>query len=129
MVGWLVRVAMNLTGPIQYFIQVGWAIFVSFEWLLPLTRLGATESGVDRRILSFFIVVLALVFAASWPSIAIPSLRGARVASTIASMSEPANFACAEEGDKCSESCHSLRLFLTEVSGEPFMTDAVLKCR
>src|SRR5215216_3360305 len=101
---------MNLTGPIQYFIQVGRAISISFECLLPLIGFRATESGVDRRILGFFIVVPALVFVASWPSIAIPGLEGARAASDVASMSQLAILACTEAGHKCCESCHSLRL-------------------
>ena len=33
--------------------------------LLPLTRLGATESGVDRRVLGIVTVVLMLVSVAS----------------------------------------------------------------
>jgi hypothetical protein len=120
---------MDLTGPIQYFIQVGRAVSICFERLLPLTGFRAAESGVDRRILGFFIVVPTLIFAASRPSIAIPGLRGARVAGVVASMSQPAIFARTEAGNECSESCHSLRLFLTEVSGEPFVADAVFKCR
>src|SRR5215216_3452998 len=103
---------MNLTGPIQYFIQVGRAVSISFEWLLPLTGFRATESGIDRRILGFFIVVPTLVFVVSWPSIAILGLRGARIASAVAYTSQPAIFARTEAGHKCSKSCHSLRFFL-----------------
>ena len=44
----LVRGAMNLARPIEYFVQTGWAIFVSFEWLLPMSGSRAAESGVDR---------------------------------------------------------------------------------
>ena len=47
MIGRLVRGAMNLARLIEYFVQTGWTIFVSFEWLLPLTGFRATESGVD----------------------------------------------------------------------------------
>ena len=61
-------------------------------------RFGATESGVDRHIFSFFIVVLTLVFVTSWPSVAIFGLRGARVAGTVASTSQPVIFAHTEAG-------------------------------
>ena len=129
MIGRLVKGAMNLARPIEYFVQIRWTIFISFEWLLPLIGFRATESGVNRCVFSFFIVVSTLMFVASWPAIAIPSFGGARVAGTIASMSQPAIFARAEAGHECSKSCQSLRLFLTKVSGEPFITDAVLKGR
>ena len=79
--------------------------------------------------LGFFVVVPTLIFAASWPSIAIPGLRGVGVIGTVASTSQPAIFARTEAGHKYSKSCHSFWLFLTEVSGEPFVTDAVLKGR
>ena len=78
---------MNLARPVEYFVQIGWAIPVSFEWLLPLTGFGAAESGVDRRILGFFIVVLMLVFVMSWPSVVVPGFGGAGVAGTVASTS------------------------------------------
>ena len=102
---------------------------ITFERLLPLTGLGAAESGVYRRILGFFVVVPALIFAASWPSIAIPGFRSVGVAGTVASTSQPAIFARTKAGHKCSKSCHSLLFFLSKVSGEPFITDVALKCR
>ena len=109
--------------------KIRWTVSISFERLLPLTGFEAAESSVYRHILSFFVVVLTLIFAMSWPSIAIPSLQSARVTGTITSTSQPAIFGHAEAGHECSKSCHSLRLFLTEVSGEPFVTDTVLKGR
>ena len=87
MIGRLVRGAMDLARPIEYSVQIGWTIFISFEWLLPLTGFSATESGVDRRVFGIFIVVLMLVFIASWPAIAISGLRGAGVAGDVASTS------------------------------------------
>ena len=48
MIGRLFRGAMNLARPIEYFVQTGWTIFVSFEWLLLLTGFKAVESCVDR---------------------------------------------------------------------------------
>ena len=87
MIGRLVRGAMNLARPIEYFVQTGWTIFVSFKWLLPLTRFGATESSVDRRVFGIFIVASTLVFIASWPTVAVSGFGGARVAGTVASTS------------------------------------------
>ena len=87
MIGRLVRGAMNLARPIEYFVQTGWTIFVPFEWLLPLTGFRDTESGVDRRVLVIFIVASALVFVVSWPAVAISGFGGARVAGAIASTS------------------------------------------
>ena len=120
---------MNLARPIEYFVQISWTILISFEWLLPLSGLRATESGINRCVFSFFIVVSTLMFVASWPAIAIPSFGGARVAGTIASMSQPAILARVKAGHECSKSCHTLRFFLTEVSGEPFVSDAMFKGR
>ena len=48
MISWFIGVAMNLAGSVQYPVQVGWFVSIRLEWLLPLTRLGVAESGVDR---------------------------------------------------------------------------------
>ena len=127
MIGKLVRGAMNLARPVEYFFQIRWTVLISFEWLLPLNMFRAAESSIDRRIFSIFIVVLTLMFVASWPSIAIPGFGGARVAGTVASTSQPAVLSRAEAGHECGKSCNRLRFFLTEVSGEPFVADAMFK--
>ena len=36
-IGRFIGGAMNLARPIKYSIQTRWTIFVSYEWLLPLT--------------------------------------------------------------------------------------------
>ena len=87
MIGRLLRGAMNLARPIEYFVQIRWTIFTSFEWLLPLTRFSAAESGVNCCVFSFFIVVSTLVFFTSWIAVAISGFGGARVASLVASTS------------------------------------------
>ena len=114
MVGRLVGGAMNLARPIEYFVQIRWTLRIFLEWLLPLSGFGAAESGGNRRVFSLFIVVSTLMFVASWPAIAIPGYGGARVAGTVASMSQPAVFSHAEEGHECGKSCHRLRLFLAD---------------
>ena len=125
MIGRLVSGAMNLARPIKYSFQTGWTIFVSFEWLLPLTGFRATESGVDRRVFGIFIVALTLVFVVSWPAVAISGFGGARVVGTVASMSQPAVFSRAKVGHECGKGCHRHWIFLAEVSGKPFVTDAI----
>jgi hypothetical protein len=120
---------MNLARPIEYFVQIRWTVLISFEWLLPLIGFRATESGINRCVFSFFVIVLTLVFVVLWPAIAVPDFGGARVAGTIASTSQPAILSHTEAGHECSKSCHRLRLFLTKVSSEPFVADAMFKGR
>ena len=83
----LVPGAMNVAGPIKYSIQTRWTIFVSFEWLLPLTGFIAIESGVDRHVFDIFVVASTLVFDASWLAIAISGFGGARDAGAVPSTS------------------------------------------
>ena len=87
MIGRLVRGAMNLARPIEYFVQTGWTVLVSFEWLLSLTGFRATEPGVDHRVFGIFIVASTLVLVASWSTVAVSGFGGARVAGTVASKS------------------------------------------
>ena len=75
---------MDQTWTIECAVQAGRAQIVPFIWLLPLTGLGATESGVDRRV---FGVVATLVLVTSWLAIAVPGFRDAWVACAIASTS------------------------------------------
>ena len=70
-----------------------------------------------------------LVLVASWFAIAIPGFKSAWVASAIASTSEPAIFSRAKACHKCGKGCDGVRLFLAEVSGEPFVSDTVFKGR
>ena len=58
-----------------------------FEWLLPMAGFGATESGVDRRILGIVIVASTLMFVALGPTIVVSSFGSAGVAGTVAATS------------------------------------------
>ena len=87
MIGRLVRGAMNLARPIEYFVQTGWTIFVSFERLLPLTGFRSAESGIDCCVFGIFILASTLVFVASRPTVAVSGFGGARVTGTVASTS------------------------------------------
>ena len=83
MVGRLVRGAVNLARLIEYSVQAGWSLIVSFIWLLPLTGLGATESGVDCRVVGIVTVASTLVPVASGLAVAVFGLRGASFACSV----------------------------------------------
>ena len=65
-VGWLVRGAINLARALQYTVQTGRSLIVSFKRLLPLTRFGSAESGVYCHVFSVVAVVPSLMSVASW---------------------------------------------------------------
>ena len=71
---------MDLTWTIEYAVRAGRAWFVSFIWLLPLTGLRATESGVDRRVLGVVSVASTLVFVVSGLAVAVSDFKSARFA-------------------------------------------------
>ena len=89
---------MNLAQSIQDFVQAGRSLFASFKWLLLLTGSRAPESGIDRRVVRTFFLVLTLVFIASWLPVDIPDFGCARVAG--ASTGQPAIFTRAKAGHK-----------------------------
>ena len=68
-----------------------------------------------------------LLFIASRLPIAIPDFGCAWVAG--AAMGQPAVLARAKAGHQCRRGRHGLRLFLSEVSGEPLVADIMLKGR
>ena len=70
---------MYLTGAVEYSVQIGRARSGSFEWLLPLTGLGASESGVDCRILIAVAVNEVFVFVSTRSAIAVLGIRTASV--------------------------------------------------
>ena len=70
---------MYLTGAVEYSVQMGRARSGSFEWLLRLTGLGASESGVDCRILIDVAVNAAFVFVSTRPAIAVLGIGTASV--------------------------------------------------
>ena len=86
MIGWFIGGAVDLTWTIEYAVQAGRARIVPFVWLLPLTGLGATESGVDRRVIRIVTIALTLVPVASGLAVAISGFSGARFACIIIAM-------------------------------------------
>ena len=61
MIGWVIRGAIDLTWTIEYVVQAGRALIISFIWLLSLTGLGAAEYGVDRHVIGIVTVASTLV--------------------------------------------------------------------
>ena len=98
----LVRGAMDLARTIKYAVQAGWSLIVSFIWLLPLTGLRATESGVDRGVLGVVTVASTLVSVASGLAVAISGFRSARVACIVIATGWSAILTRTEAGHKCS---------------------------
>ena len=99
------------------------------ERLLPLTGLRALESGIDCRVLGVITIVSMLLSIASRLGFASFSFRGAGVACVVFDTGQPTVLARTKAGHECREGYHGLRLFLAEVSGEPFVTDAMFKGR
>ena len=61
-IGWLIRVTVNLTRSVQYPVEGGWSILAGLKWLLPLTGFRIVKSGVDRCVAQSFIIVATVVF-------------------------------------------------------------------
>ena len=120
---------MNLAWAIEYAVQARWSRIVSFVWLLPLTGLGATESGVDCRVIGVVTIASAFVSAASELAVAIFDLGGAHFTCCVFATSQPAILTRAKAGHKCCKGCHRFWFFLAEVAGEPFIADAMFKGR
>ena len=66
--------AMNLAWTIEYAVQDGRSRIVSFERLLPLTRFGVAESGIDCRILNIVAIVSTLMSVAPWLAVAVADI-------------------------------------------------------
>ena len=77
MIGWFVWGAMDLARTIEYVVQAGWSLIVSFERLLPLTRLGSAESDVYCRVFSVVALVPSLMSVASWLAVTVVEIRSA----------------------------------------------------
>ena len=118
---------MDLTWTIEYAVQTGRARIVSLKWLLPLTGLRATESGIDHHIIGVVIIVSTLVSVVLGLVIAISKFRGAGVACIVFATGQPTIFTRTKAGHECREGRHGFWLFLAEVASEPFVEDAMLE--
>ena len=79
MIGWFVWGAVDLARTIKYAVQAGWSLIVSFIWLLPLTGLGATKSGIDCHVIGVVTIASAFVSTASGLAVTVSGFRGARL--------------------------------------------------
>ena len=129
MIGLLIRGAVNLAWTVEYAIQAGRSFIVSFIGLLPLAGLGATESGVDCGVLGVVAIASAFVSIAPELAGAVLGLGGACLAGCVFATSQPVVLTHAKAGHECHKGCHRFWLFMAEVAGKPFVTDAVFKGR
>ena len=74
---------MYLARAVEYSVQIGLTRSSSFEWLFALTGFGASESGVDCRILIVIAVNAAFVFVSTSPAVAVLGIRTARIFSEV----------------------------------------------
>ena len=68
MIGWFVWGAMDLAWTVEYAVQAGWSLAVPSVGLLPLARLGATESSVNCNVIG--VIAITLVFVSIPPELA-----------------------------------------------------------
>ena len=70
---------MYLAQAVENSVQIGRTQSSSFEWLFPLTRFRASESGIDCRILLVVAVNAVFVFVTMRPAITVLDIRTARI--------------------------------------------------
>ena len=116
MIGVLVRGAVYLARTVEYAVQAGRSVIVSFVGLLPLAGLGASESGIDCGVIGVVVIVSAFVSIAPELTSAILGLRGACLAGCVVTTGQPTVLSRAKAGHECREGCHGLQLFLAEVA-------------
>ena len=117
MIGWFVWGAMYLAWAIEYAVQAGWSLIVSFVWFLPLARLGAAESGVDCSVIGIITIASAFVSVTLELVVAVLNLRGACLTGCVFAMSQPTILTRAKAGHECREGCHGFWLFLGQGGG------------
>ena len=129
MIGWFVWGAMYLARAIEYAVQAGWSLIVSLVRLLLLAGLGAAESSVDCSVIGILTVASAFVSVTSELATAVFDLGGACLTCYVFTTSQPTILTHAKAGHECHKGCLRFWLFLAEVAGEPFVTDAMFKGR
>ena len=90
MIGWFVWGAMYLARMIEYAVQAGWSLIVSFVRFLPLAGLGAAESGVNCGVIGVVAIASMFVSVASELAVAIFALGGAYFACCVSATGQPA---------------------------------------
>ena len=108
-------------------VQARWSLAVPFIRFLSLGEHGATEPGVNCSVIGVIAIALAFVSIALELAGVVFGLGGACLVGCFFAAGQPAVLTCAKAGHECCEGCHGFRLFLAEVAGEPFVTDAVFE--
>ena len=106
MIGWFVWGAMNLAWTIEYAVQAGWSSAAPFIGLLSLAGLGATESGVDHRVIGIVAIISTLMYVASGLAVVVSGFRSARFACIVIATGQPTILSCTKTGHECHEGCH-----------------------
>ena len=101
MVGWFVWGAMDLARTVEYAVQAGWSLIVSFIWLLPLTGLGATKSDIDCSVIGVITIASTFVPGASELAVAVFALGGARFACCVFATGQPTILTRTKAGHEC----------------------------
>ena len=127
MIGWFIRGAVDLAWMIKYAVQAGWSLIVPSVGLLPPAGLGAAEFGINCSVIGVIAIASAFVSIAPELAGAVLGLGGACLVGCVFTTSQPTILTRAKAGHECHEGCHGLRVFLAEVAGEPFVTDAVFE--
>ena len=120
---------MYLAWAIKYAVQDAWARIVPTVWLLLLTGLGATESGMNGSVIGVITTASAFVSVALELAGAVFGLGGAYFVGCVGTASQPNILSHTKVCHKCREGCHGSRLFLAKVAGKPFVLDAMIKGR
>ena len=120
---------MYLERTIEYAVQTGWSSAIPFIGILSLAGFGAAESGMNNGVIGVITIASAFVPTTLELAAAIFGLGGAYFICCIFAMGQPTILTRIKAGHECREGCHGLRLFLAEVAGEPFITDAKFKGR
>lgn len=76
-----------------------------------------------------FIVIATRVFIVSWLAVAISNFGITRIIGVVASTSELVVFSRTKTGHQSGKGSHGSWFFLTEVAGEPLISDAMFKGR
>ena len=103
MIGWFVWGAMYLAWTIEYAVQDGWSLIVSFVRFLPLAGLGATESSVECSVVGIITIASAFVSVTSELATAVFDLGGACLTCYVFTTSQPTILTHAKAGHECHE--------------------------
>ena len=89
---------MYLAQAMEYEVQVGWSLIVSFVRFLPLAGLGAAESSVDCSVIGIIAITSAFVSVASELAIVVFDLGGSCITGCVSTTRQPTILTHAKAG-------------------------------